>query len=350
MSRPAIIPLEDYKDGCDAIREKVGTADTIKSGELRKKVYDVYEAGKKAEYDRFWDLFQNYGKRTRYDYAFYQQNWKDDTYNPKYPIVTGYATYSAENIFAWSDITDTKVPIEINSTTSAPGIFKGCDLLETVRELYINKYDFAYTSWFHSCKNLKNLTIKGSIKNNGFDVSAAKDLTDESLLSITKALYDYRGTVYIANGVSVRQSGTLATGWTLSEGQEYQLSVKYNGVTVLKNGTVIPSVYSYGYLKVEKTVFFDTGLSFARGIKLTLSNNDTSILCSTDYAYDAGYMPFDPTYPTLVITLTTVQATETRTITFSSESSEKMETIIDPDTGKTLATIAGEKGWSIAEK
>lgn len=49
----------------------------------------VYEAGKKSEYDRFWDTFQLKGKRIDYQYAFGSVGWNDETFKPKYDIILG---------------------------------------------------------------------------------------------------------------------------------------------------------------------------------------------------------------------------------------------------------------------
>ena len=54
----------------------------------------VYEAGKKAEYNRFWNAFQQNGNKRNYRNAFYA--WIDETYNPKYPIVI---TSQAQDVF-----------------------------------------------------------------------------------------------------------------------------------------------------------------------------------------------------------------------------------------------------------
>ena len=43
--------------------------------------------GKQAQYDEFWDKFQNYGNRTYYGYAFAGNCWHTDLLKPKYPIV-----------------------------------------------------------------------------------------------------------------------------------------------------------------------------------------------------------------------------------------------------------------------
>lgn len=44
------------------------------------------EAGKQAEYDAFWDAFQQNGNRTHYGYAFAGQSWTPTTFKPKYDI------------------------------------------------------------------------------------------------------------------------------------------------------------------------------------------------------------------------------------------------------------------------
>lgn len=44
MSKNAVMPLKDYVAACDTIRDKTGTTDLIKSGELADKIEDVYNA------------------------------------------------------------------------------------------------------------------------------------------------------------------------------------------------------------------------------------------------------------------------------------------------------------------
>jgi hypothetical protein len=54
----------------------------------------VFEAGKKSEYDVFWDELQNYGNRTDYWYAF-SGGWGKNSFKPKYNM----QPTSAENMF-----------------------------------------------------------------------------------------------------------------------------------------------------------------------------------------------------------------------------------------------------------
>lgn len=95
----AVMPLSDYKNTCDKIREKTASTDNIKSGELADKVNEVYERGKQDEYDRFWDVFQENGNRTYYYNAFY--GWDDENTRPKYDIrpTNAYAMFNTSKVF-----------------------------------------------------------------------------------------------------------------------------------------------------------------------------------------------------------------------------------------------------------
>lgn len=47
----------------------------------------VFEAGKKSEYDTFWDVYQENGNMTYYAYAFAGVGWTQSVFKPKYNIV-----------------------------------------------------------------------------------------------------------------------------------------------------------------------------------------------------------------------------------------------------------------------
>ena len=47
----------------------------------------VYDAGVQAEYDRFWDAYQQSGERRDYTNAFSGLGWNSETFKPKYDIV-----------------------------------------------------------------------------------------------------------------------------------------------------------------------------------------------------------------------------------------------------------------------
>jgi hypothetical protein len=61
------------------------------------KYEEGVEAGKKSEYDEFWDVWQEGGRRRNMNYMFFGQGWTDKTYKPKYPfakIEFGYNMFS----------------------------------------------------------------------------------------------------------------------------------------------------------------------------------------------------------------------------------------------------------------
>lgn len=45
MAEYAVMPLADYEDACDAVREKTGGTDTIKSGELGAQIRGISGGG-----------------------------------------------------------------------------------------------------------------------------------------------------------------------------------------------------------------------------------------------------------------------------------------------------------------
>lgn len=45
MSKLAVMPLEDYDNACDRIRNITGGVDLIKSGELVNEIDNVYDVG-----------------------------------------------------------------------------------------------------------------------------------------------------------------------------------------------------------------------------------------------------------------------------------------------------------------
>ncbi len=60
----------------------------------------VFEAGKKSEYDTFWDVYQENGNMTYYAYAFAGVGWTQSVFKPKYNIepVTPTSMFSSSRI------------------------------------------------------------------------------------------------------------------------------------------------------------------------------------------------------------------------------------------------------------
>ena len=180
----------------------------------------VYDAGKQAEYDRFWDNFQNYGNRTSYRFGFGGDGWNDDNFRPKYdiPIYDGYMMFAytkitdvaqkledagvtmseyaitnAQYLF-WSATKLTRVPIiKLNSKVesyTAYGIFDSCTALKTVDKIVIEGDKQSSTYWsyaFNNCKALENIVFEGVISNKVSFTQSTK-LSKDSIISIINAL------------------------------------------------------------------------------------------------------------------------------------------------------------------
>ena len=130
--------IEKFTAIADKIREKTGTEETMTANDFTDKIDEVFEAGKKAEYDRFWDAFQQSGTRETYSYAFAYQ-WDENIFTPKYDIVPVIAEYMFR---------------------AFPCTAKPFDLVDKLQELNIN-LDFS------KCTNMTSLTSYSYISRMG---------------------------------------------------------------------------------------------------------------------------------------------------------------------------------------
>lgn len=178
------VQQEKFKEIADAIREKTGSTDLIKPSEFASKVGEVYEAGQQSEYDRFWDSLQQYGTRENYWGGF--AGWRNDIFNPKYPLDN---VSTCNYMFMYARVTT--VPYIKCTGTALAQIFAYSYGLVTVECIEL-KEDGSQdmSSPFLNCYDLRNLTIKGKIGKNGFNVQWSTKLTYESLISIKNALAD----------------------------------------------------------------------------------------------------------------------------------------------------------------
>lgn len=203
----------------DAIREKTNTDKTYTPGEMPQGVEEAYEAGKKTEYDAFWDAFQNNGKLVDYRGVFGADGWCDEIFKPKYDMQVSWADFMFYNSRI-TDITNTGVTIDfknsinfnlcfgyaeklvhigtvdtrgMDSSSSAGSLtlnqtFCACTHLETIDKLILksNGNQYFSSNCFWRCDVLKNITIEGVIGNSiSFSCSP---LSKESIKSIINAL------------------------------------------------------------------------------------------------------------------------------------------------------------------
>jgi hypothetical protein len=227
-----------YKDIADEIRAKTDTTEEMYPSQMAGKIGEVYEAGKKSEYDTFWDTFQENGKRKSYNRGFAGFGFDATNFYPKYDIKPmGDAQYmfydweydrhninlkerleecgvaldlsgckKATHMFGYGNFTE--IPtcdftgITESSTTHA---FAYCQKLVSIEKVVIND-TASFSSWFDKCNALENIRFEGAI---GKDINFqwSTKLTHDSLMSIINALKDYSGDT----------SGTV---WTCTLGNE----------------------------------------------------------------------------------------------------------------------------------
>lgn len=183
-----VMPIEDYQNACNEIRKKLKNETIlIPSGELSYNIENVYNAGHENginEHEKKkWDIYQSSGKRSNYANAFFGLGWTDETYNPQYSIIS---TFSS-NLFGWSYITNTKVPIKISDTAAASSVFGNSKKLISIPVLDINDYNYTYSNWFSGCEELRNISIIGFFKKS-VDFKDSVNLTKESIINIINAL------------------------------------------------------------------------------------------------------------------------------------------------------------------
>lgn len=208
----------------DAIRAKTGSTDPIpwdKETGMADSVPAVYEAGeaagveagRKAEYDAFWDVFQQEGKRTSYESAF-ANGWNDETFRPKYDLICEYGARMFQNsrIVELKDILDkSNVVLDVSSCDTILQMFQGANCrhipkidasnatsanyafagygggAEIIDKLIVSEKCSFYLTFYESRK-LREITFEGTI-------GAAIDLhwsplSKASILSTITALSD----------------------------------------------------------------------------------------------------------------------------------------------------------------
>lgn len=140
----------------DAIRDKTGGTDALTLDDMAENVPKVYEAGKRAEYDAFWDSYQENGNRRSYEHAF--MHWKRENYNPKYPMVVTAGTYC----FMDAKFESTKVDIDISHCTDTDYMFCMMQVEEITKLIVTEDVMFLNTTFQWSSK-LRKIVVEGVI-------------------------------------------------------------------------------------------------------------------------------------------------------------------------------------------
>ena len=214
--KPVIAPKRITENGTYAAKEEgVYGFDPVT---VEVDMTPAFEAGQKAEYDRFWDAFQDNGNRTVYDYAF--RDWAGcEEIKPKYPIRTKglYNTffrcfklkqlpkevYPADGSFdicyaafaqcyALEKI-EFDMPIKTTNLNGMSSIFSQCYKLVSIGKITVDGLPYDFTSTFYMCNALENVTFGGTIAGNLSFYHSSK-LSLDSVQSAIDAMQDRTGT------------------------------------------------------------------------------------------------------------------------------------------------------------
>ena len=185
-------------------------------------VEDGITEGKQAEYDRFWDAYQQNGNRTDYRYGFAGPAWTEETFKPKHSFIVKDVAQSMFQYFGFvgdlaQHLDDLGVTLDLSRSYNTHSLFNSAQQITRVPEINIssagaaNSALFAYctklvtidkfvvtatnawSSTFQGCDNLENLTIEGTIGVSGLNIQWSTKLTHDSLMSIINALEDKSG-------------------------------------------------------------------------------------------------------------------------------------------------------------
>ena len=194
------------------------SANNVKIGEGQERIYDVgKQSGKQAEYDAFWDIYQQNGNRTNYRNAFAGHGWTPDNFKPKYdirPTSDGayMMFYHAKNMKGdlVQMLEDCGVELDLSqcgawiqyliagsnitrlgrldcSNASTLGSTFADTPIHTIDELIVSEKN-VFSGAFLNCNELVNLTISGVIGQNGLDLKASTKLSKASIESVVNAL------------------------------------------------------------------------------------------------------------------------------------------------------------------
>ena len=182
----------------------------------------VYDAGKKAEYDAFWDAFQQNGERRLYSRGFNNNSacWTNANFKPKYDIICeGDASMC---FYAWEKLPE---DVDLGAILKAQGITintskatnmtnfmaygysiigelpaisfesAGVNTIGALRGVSVTKIEKLivteqtnFSNMFTYCNKIEEIRFEGTIANGNLDLHESRSLSAESLESIVNAL------------------------------------------------------------------------------------------------------------------------------------------------------------------
>ena len=142
--------------------------------------------GAKAEYDRFWDAYQQNGNRDNYTNAFY--SWDKESFNPKYTI----SGTNMQGMFLYATIEEINVDIDARNTTNMNSCFNRCTNLRKIKKIIAGENTVFHVAMFSYSTALYEVIFEGTIAMD-LALNSAK-ISAESAKSIIACLKNYKGT------------------------------------------------------------------------------------------------------------------------------------------------------------
>lgn len=189
-----------------------------KISKIKENQQKVYEAGKKAEHDKFWDTLQDNGNRTNYNSAFAAPYWTEELFKPKYDMICTACNRIFENckvvdieqalknagvkldtsqsgymngICTYNYTVEVMPELSFEGVSSIDACFHSAKKLKTIRKMIL-KSDGSQTinqHIFNHCESLENIVIEGVL---GVTVhfNYSPNLSRASIESIVSSLSD----------------------------------------------------------------------------------------------------------------------------------------------------------------
>ena len=181
-----------------------------------------YDEGQTAEYDRFWDAYQQNGNRTDYQNCFSGEGWTDETFKPKYDIIStnGYMVFRRcgfQDLGATIRNSGKRVVIEHNNLQFT---FQQSQQLEVIEGLELKTPLIYINGAFAYCPKLRKIQTLPIAENaNTLDFTTIPLLEDISFTGVIPVSLSFEQSTKLSkasiesviNHLSTTASGKTAT-------------------------------------------------------------------------------------------------------------------------------------------
>lgn len=232
----------EFSMGSKTLEADFGTFQNASDGGYERGLQE----GRQAEYDRFWDAYQQNGNRTEYSNAFY--GWTTETCQPKYDLkpVTADYMFAKATMDPKASLDERGVFLDTSNCTNINRMFVRADVqrvpvldlrkatiltevfqyayVRTIDKIILNDTgDQNLNNFFWGTTFLKEVRFEGVI-GSGITFKDTNVLSNESVQSIIDHLKDLTGataqTLTLHNAVGskltdAQKAAVTAKNWTL---------------------------------------------------------------------------------------------------------------------------------------